>query len=659
VKIPGCEDLVSIGGGPRGAVYRGVQQPAGRPVAVRIYGRIGRGPVLPAALPVPPHPSLVDVLATGVTPGGLAYTVMEHLDGGDLATRSTRRPLGVLEAVTMAAGIADALRVLHGAGLSHGGVAPHNVLFDRAGRAKLGDARGMWSTTPVRSVREPAAAGVRPRIGGPPVRHSAATDGAAAVHDLAGLGQVLQTALRGAPDPSPAVAVVHREVAEFADLLATNPAAAGSAAFVARRLSEWEDALASASRRRRLRRRRRVIRVAGTAVVLAAAGAGAAVVLDLDSPSDSVLATDATGTTATSVSPLTSAVSEVTRRATTVLAPPSTTTAAVDTTDPSATTTTGPPETTTTGASPTTTAPVTTAASATATALPDLAEQRPRMFAWTGFRLVYTDPARDAVGFAPAGAADPAAAAEATLVGTGTDPGGLAVGFGSVWVTSARDGTVSRHDTVTLARQAVVTVGAGPVSVAVGHGLVWVVNMVDGTVSVVDPQTDVVVATVAVGREPFGIAATASAVWVTNTTDGTLSRIDPAGRTVTATIPVGAQPVGVAESDGSLWVANRADGTLARVDPDAGRVVTVVPVGVGVVGVAAGPVGTGGAGVTAVVAATPALDAYRMVLGGATPGLALAFADLAGVPLVAGGNIVFPTEPAGGGAWSFGIVDLT
>ena len=86
-------------------------------------------------------------------------------------------------------------------------------------------------------------------------------------------------------------------------------------------------------------------------------------------------------------------------------------------------------------------------------------------------------------------------------VGAGAD--GIAVGDGSVWVTSERrqqrhadrprtgSGAASRS-----------SVGNGPSAIAVGPGAVWVANSLDGTVSRIDPNASAVATVIPVGDGP-------------------------------------------------------------------------------------------------------------------------------------------------------------
>jgi serine/threonine protein kinase len=97
------------------------------------------------------HPGIVRVLASG-TDSGVAYLVMEYVDGCDLArllgecaSRGLQLPIDF--ALYVAHSVAEALEAAHGAsgeggrplGVVHCDVSPSNVFVSRRGEVKLGD----------------------------------------------------------------------------------------------------------------------------------------------------------------------------------------------------------------------------------------------------------------------------------------------------------------------------------------------------------------------------------------------------------------------------------------------------------------------------------------------------------------------------------------
>ena len=130
---------------------------------------------------------------------------------------------------------------------------------------------------------------------------------------------------------------------------------------------------------------------------------------------------------------------------------------------------------------------------------------------------------------------------------------------------------------------AAIRMGAAPGGIAVGEGSIWVTNADEGTVSRIDAKRRTVVQTIDVGNGPEGIAVGGGFVWVANSRDGTVSRIDPRlhGGREQQTIRVGNQPVAVAAGEGVVWVANTADKTLSRIDQENGDAAPPISAGDG------------------------------------------------------------------------------
>jgi len=158
-------------------------------------------------------------------------------------------------------------------------------------------------------------------------------------------------------------------------------------------------------------------------------------------------------------------------------------------------------------------------------------------------------------------------------------PTELAGGFGSEWVTSTTTDQLFRVDWKT-ATVTPIPVGSQPEGVAVGAGAVWVADSGDGTVDRVSPQSNTVVARIVVGTGPDCVTVFANSVWVTNSLSATVSEIDPAQNAVVRTITTGAEPAGVAGGDGALWVVDEGNATVQELDPSTGEQVSA-PISVG------------------------------------------------------------------------------
>jgi outer membrane protein assembly factor BamB len=162
-------------------------------------------------------------------------------------------------------------------------------------------------------------------------------------------------------------------------------------------------------------------------------------------------------------------------------------------------------------------------------------------------------------------------------------PSGLAVGYGSVWIISFWDSTLTRIDpstnevvaTIELTLPSEMAPGDAsflPIDVAAGEGGVWV-SSGRGAVIRVDPTTNQVVAMISVPRDTTGsLAVGEGSVWVAESVLG-LYRIDPATDQVVAEIPVERNGDRLAVEQvtvggGAVWVS----GNWARPTADTGGV---------------------------------------------------------------------------------------
>ena len=146
----------------------------------------------------------------------------------------------------------------------------------------------------------------------------------------------------------------------------------------------------------------------------------------------------------------------------------------------------------------------------------------------------------------------------------GVAAGGIAVGYGAVWVPEPRLDTVVRLDASTGKIEARIPVSGGPTKVTSGEGGVWVTTT-GGHSAVwrIDPESNETVAVIPVPPKARRVATGGGYVWVTSgrgdeddaRRPGVLSKIDPATNEIVASVELGFRPDGVAFANRLVWVA--------------------------------------------------------------------------------------------------------
>ena len=144
--VPGFTVEALLGRGGMGAVYRARQLDLDRDVAIKFvvtsrldlsFGeRFEREARVLAKLN---HPNIVAVHRYGRTDDGLAYIVMEYVEGSDLAQLIASGRIPEAQALPLVEQICEALTYAHAAGCVHRDIKPGNMLLDRAGRVKVAD----------------------------------------------------------------------------------------------------------------------------------------------------------------------------------------------------------------------------------------------------------------------------------------------------------------------------------------------------------------------------------------------------------------------------------------------------------------------------------------------------------------------------------------
>jgi hypothetical protein len=139
----------TIGQGGMGVVHRAHDQALGRTVAIKIFresaGDAARTTSETRLLASLNHVSLVTLFDARIQEGQPSFLVMEYVEGPTLAERIQSGPVAADEVATMARDLAEALHVVHGAGVVHRDIKPSNVLLRPSPlpggqyRAKLAD----------------------------------------------------------------------------------------------------------------------------------------------------------------------------------------------------------------------------------------------------------------------------------------------------------------------------------------------------------------------------------------------------------------------------------------------------------------------------------------------------------------------------------------
>lgn len=158
-------------------------------------------------------------------------------------------------------------------------------------------------------------------------------------------------------------------------------------------------------------------------------------------------------------------------------------------------------------------------------------------------------------------------------VETGGVPGAVAAGAGAVWVADASRGRVLRVDPVANEITDRIRVGREPNDIAVGGGAVWAADRVGRSVVPIDPGTRRPERKIRLAFAPFRLTFGAGRLWVTGAAADAVASIAPHTHVAKITISgVGNGPRGVAVGAGSVWIANSLDRAIARLDPHTGAV---------------------------------------------------------------------------------------
>ena len=139
--------LEQLGKGGMGAVYKAYDETLGRTVALKVMQQsIGQDRAFveqflqeARALAAINHPHIVQIYSYGEE-NGQPYIVMELVDGNRLDhIQEKRKALDEPFVLQTAVQVIQGLQAANAAGMTHGDIKPANILYDRAGNAKVAD----------------------------------------------------------------------------------------------------------------------------------------------------------------------------------------------------------------------------------------------------------------------------------------------------------------------------------------------------------------------------------------------------------------------------------------------------------------------------------------------------------------------------------------
>ncbi|HEY5976682.1 MAG TPA: serine/threonine-protein kinase [Solirubrobacterales bacterium] len=153
-------------------------------------------------------------------------------------------------------------------------------------------------------------------------------------------------------------------------------------------------------------------------------------------------------------------------------------------------------------------------------------------------------------------------------IAVGRGPLRLAVGERSLWVTSARDGTLTRVGVESgLVEGRPIELERGIAGVAVGASSVWVASPRTGEVLRVDGDSGEVQRRILLGGKPGALVFGGDRVWVADQEGRGVTAINAAGgRVFRRHIAPHAAPLRLAVGAGGVWVSSAATGTVRRID---------------------------------------------------------------------------------------------
>lgn len=168
---------------------------------------------------------------------------------------------------------------------------------------------------------------------------------------------------------------------------------------------------------------------------------------------------------------------------------------------------------------------------------------------------------------------------------------GVAIGSKWLWVTDPRRHQLLRLDAQTLRQQQAIEIPGAPGAIALSAKprRVWVADEKGAGIAVVNAENDSRIRTqLPPHAGPLHLAVGAGGLWASSSSTGTVRRIDLGTLEPGEAIPAGPRPAGITVAHGFIWVANPPRGTVTKIDPSLHQVQGQVAVGAKPGGIAAG-----------------------------------------------------------------------
>jgi DNA-binding beta-propeller fold protein YncE len=145
---------------------------------------------------------------------------------------------------------------------------------------------------------------------------------------------------------------------------------------------------------------------------------------------------------------------------------------------------------------------------------------------------------------------------------------GVAVGRNWTWVTDPRQGRLLRLDPSSGQILKAIPIDGEPGPIALGGKRVWLADETGRGITAVNAEAGVVYRRGLPPQSPrLRLAWGAQGLWVAIADANVVRRVNPADLVAGEPVRVGGGPAGITVAHGLVWVANSRSGTVSRVDP--------------------------------------------------------------------------------------------